>query len=282
MDLLEEDGGAALFEGEPLDPETKELLRQSLKNRLGNDKAPGQTKIHPHGGHGPTAITRGGRKRSRADGGYGAGIGTAEHLGLRPLGRTAVTRGGRGRSLANGGMALELERQSIWAAPDTAVRPCGRLCRERERRDLMLLRVKRAMERSGSYLAGLAGLGLLFALSSIAASLGMGYLSGRAAQMPLGRLGAAALGLLCLFAVECGLEWGYYALRGRFLAGAANACSSAAWAAWPGLPCPGSRGKIPARSSASCKMNCRPRRNGCARPCRIPCCRPCGCCCLPG
>lgn len=92
--------------------------------------------------------------------------------------------------------------------------PCG----ERERRDLMLLRVKRAMERSGSYLAGLAGLGLLFALSSIAASLGMGYLSGRAAQMPLGRLGAAALGLLCLFAVECGLEWGYYALRGRFLA----------------------------------------------------------------
>ena len=82
----------------------------------------------------------------------------------------------------------------------------------------MLLRVKRAMERSGSYLAGLAGLGLLFALSSIAASLGMGYLSGRAAQMPLGRLGAAALGLLCLFAVECGLEWGYYALRGRFLA----------------------------------------------------------------
>ena len=63
----------------------------------------------------------------------------------------------------------------------------------------MLLRVKRAMERSGGYLAGLAGLGLLFALSSIAASLGMGYLSGRAAQMPLGRFGAQRPWGCCAF-----------------------------------------------------------------------------------
>ena len=53
MDLLEEDGGAALFEGEPLDPETKELLRQSLKNQLEMTKRLAKQKFTPTAGTGP-------------------------------------------------------------------------------------------------------------------------------------------------------------------------------------------------------------------------------------
>ena len=53
MDLLEEDGGAALFEGEPLDPETKELLRQSLKNQLEMTRRLAKQKFTPTAGTGP-------------------------------------------------------------------------------------------------------------------------------------------------------------------------------------------------------------------------------------
>ena len=53
MDLLEEEGGAALFEGEPLDPETKELLRQSLKNQLEMTKRLAKQKFTPTAGTGP-------------------------------------------------------------------------------------------------------------------------------------------------------------------------------------------------------------------------------------
>ena len=47
LDLLENGGDALMFDGEPLDPETRQLLRASLQNQLEMGKLIAKKKFSP-------------------------------------------------------------------------------------------------------------------------------------------------------------------------------------------------------------------------------------------